>query len=433
MTGLIDHELRYSLANELHARPFPEASAPGRAAFLVIKAPGKASQRDREADRAHLVALLDRFGAPHPQPGATHYSSKIGQHFLKWESHTEVVSYTVIMEGPGERPFDPTDFDVFPADWLAEAPGERISSALVRIEADPGLDQINARVSEWFVSESVAVSHVLSEAMVIAADFRIDTAGHMRFAIFPTPQCGPRRLGRVLQRLMEVETYKSLSMLGFAEVRRLFPEISALDMRLSALMSDMTDRSSNSEATLTALLTISTELEALSSKAAFRFSATRAYEAIVEQRIEVLRESQFNGRQTFREFMTRRYDPAMRTVASTEARLKSMADRAMRAGELLRTSVEVTRSAQNQELLESMNKRADMQLRLQKTVEGLSVVAISYYAVSLAGYLLYPVAEAMDISKGAMIAAVTLPVVGAVWLAIRRIRHLVENQGPGLD
>jgi uncharacterized membrane-anchored protein len=87
--------------------------------------------------------------------------------------------------------------------------------------------------------------------------------------------------------------------------------------------------------------------------------------------------------------------------------------------------VDVERSAQNQEILASMDKRADLQLRLQKTVEGLSVVAISYYAVSLAGYLLYPLADAFGINKGTLLAMVTLPVVGAVWLMVRRLRkHL---------
>ncbi len=104
----------------------------------------------------------------------------------------------------------------------------------------------------------------------------------------------------------------------------------------------------------------------------------------MNQRIDVLREERFEGRQTFGEFMMRRFDPAMRTVKATERRLQAMADRAMRAGDLLRTRVDVERSAQNQKLLESMDRRADLQLRLQKTVEGLSVVAISYYAVNLA-------------------------------------------------
>jgi uncharacterized membrane-anchored protein len=177
---------------------------------------------------------------------------------------------------------------------------------------------------------------------------------------------------------------------------------------------------------LNALLHVSAELENLSAKSAFRFGATWAYQAILDQRIQVLREERFSGRQSFYEFMMRRYEPAMRTVKSTETRLAAMADRAMRAGDLLRTKVDVERSAQNQALLESMDKRSDLQLRLQKTVEGLSVVAISYYAVSLAGYLVYPLSESLQISKGMLTAMITLPVVGAVWYLIRRIREKME-------
>ena len=89
----------------------------------------------------------------------------------------------------------------------------------------------------------------------------------------------------------------------------------------------------------------------------------------------------------------------MRTVASAEDRLRAMIERTRRAADLLRTRVDVERSAQNQALLERMDRRADLQLRLQHTVEGLSVVAISYYAVGLIGYAVYPVAHAMAIDK----------------------------------
>jgi len=119
-------------------------------------------------------------------------------------------------------------------------------------------------------------------------------------------------------------------------------------------------------------------------------------------------------------------------VKATEQQLANLSNRAMRAADLLRTMVEVERSAQNQQLLESMNHRADMQLRLQETVEGLSVVAISYYAVSLMSYLLYPVASLIGLSKGMLTALVTLPVVLFVWMMIRRIRKMVEAKGPDM-
>ena len=107
MPPIEDHPLRYELSNELHARPFPTVGAEAEAIWLAIKRPNDAAARDREADRQHLLALLDRHGAQHPQPGATHYSGKIGRHDLKWESHTEFVTYTILSAGLGERPFDP--------------------------------------------------------------------------------------------------------------------------------------------------------------------------------------------------------------------------------------------------------------------------------------------------------------------------------------
>ena len=189
----------------------------------------------------------------------------------------------------------------------------------------------------------------------------------------------------------------------------------------------MSGERSEAEATLKALLEISAELETLAAQSSFRFGATWAYEAIVNERIEALRETRHEGRQTFAEFMMRRYQPAMRTVRSAEERLAAMSNRGVRAANLLRTRVDVERSAQNQALLESMDKRSDLQLRLQRTVEGLSVVAISYYAVSLAGYLLYPLEEPTGLSRGFLTAIVTVPVVLLVWAMIRRLRKEVEK------
>jgi uncharacterized membrane-anchored protein len=322
--------------------------------------------------------------------------------------------------------------EVFPEEWLASAPGVRITSALIRVEPRPEQDQIKQQVSDWFVPESLAVSSVLDDDAIIAGDFRIDPAGHLRFGVFVSPGIGKRRVGRIVQRLCEIETYKTMSMIGFSRVRELGPRMGEIDNELNRLMAAMTNGDGQEEDRLKALLSVSAELESLSAQTSFRFGATWAYEAIVAQRISVLRETRFEGRQTFAEFMTRRYDPAMRTVKSAENRLSTMAERAVRAGNLLRTRVEVARSAQNQQLLESMNHRADMQLRLQKTVEGLSVVAISYYAVSLAGYMLYPVAAMVGITEGLITALVTVPVVLLVWFAIRRIRRVVEQGGPDL-
>ena len=423
MPPIPDHPLRYAMSNELHARPFPTVTAPSEAVYLALKPARNAAARDREADRAHLILLLDRFGAQHPQPGATHWFGQLGKHQLKWESHTEFVSFTLFVEGLSDRAFDPLTFDCFPTDWLDAAPGTRITSALIRIEVAPDDAAVSDKAEAWFVPESLALSSVLDGQLIIGADFRIDPAGHMRLAVFARPDTGERRIGRVVQRLCEIETYKTMSMLGLARAHDLGPRLGALDGQLQALMADMTGAMAAPADTLHALLSISAELENIVAQTSFRFGATEAYETIVNQRIEVLREQRFGGRQTFAEFMMRRFDPAMRTVKSTERRLAAMSDRALRAGDLLRTRVDVERSAQNQELLASMDRRADLQLRLQRTVEGLSVVAISYYAVNLVGYLVGPLAERFHIGKPLEMAIITPLVILAVWGMVRRIRH----------
>ncbi|MDD9716129.1 DUF3422 domain-containing protein [Dinoroseobacter sp. PD6] len=427
MPAIEDHPLRYALANELHARPFPELSAPCHAVFLAIKQPQDAAMRNRDLDRAHLIELLDRYGAPHPSPGATHFSGQIGKHTLKWESHTEFVTFTIFVDGTAARPFDPDSFDVFPEDWLKKAPGMRMGSSLIRVEERPSKEEIKTKLESWFVPESLAVSQVLDDSAVIAGDFRIDAGGHSRFAIFVGDDIGKRRVGRILQRVTEIETYKTVSMLGLARARTIGGQLNEIDDRLSDMVGSMSSNAAPAEDTLTALLEISADLENLMAQSSFRFGATRAYEALVTQRIEVLREERFDGRQTFAEFMMRRFDPAMRTVKATERRMQQMADRATRAAELLRTRVDVERQTQNQALLESMDRRAALQLRLQKTVEGLSVVAISYYAVNLAIYLIGPLAYTADVSKTVLTAAVTPLVVLGVWFLVRRIREGMEK------
>jgi uncharacterized membrane-anchored protein len=425
---LEDHPLRYTLTNELHARPFPSLSVPGQAVYLAIKEPSQAAKRDRARDRAHLIALLDRFGAPHPKPGATHWFGDLGKFRLKWESHTEFVTYTAFIDNGLSRPFDPQAWEVFPEDWLSETPGARITSAhLVYLETPAEEVEIERMMHDWFVPESLAVSRVLDDCAVIGGDFRIDVAGHLRFAVFSRPDTGRRRLGRIVQRICEIETYKTMSMLGLPKARDLSGKLGAIDERLSHLVTDMTGDLTKPDVTLSELLTIASELEKLQTENAFRFGATGAYEAIVNQRIDVLREERFRGRQTFAEFMMRRFDPAMRTIKSTEARLETMTLRAIRAGDLLRTRVDVDRSAQNQDLLASMDRRSDTQLRLQKTVEGLSVVAISYYAVSLLVYLIRPLAAPLAMSDTVLTSIAVIPTVLLVWLIVRSIRRSVEK------
>lgn len=400
---LTDHPLRLSLTEELHARPFPRLAVPGRALYIAYM------PRDAEAAAAHLAQLT---GACLPA-GTSHHTAPYGAGHVKWEQHTEFTTYTFLSED-GAPP-------ALPEDWLTALPGQRIAAAVIEVIAETEDSRIAQMVAERFSQDGLAVTRVMEEQMVLAGDFRLDGGGQSRFCLFTRPDMGAGRIGRVVQRICEIETYRIMSMLGLASAREISPALARLDTELTRLSETMGAEATPPEEVLHQLLDIGADLERLAARVSFRFAATEAYERIVHDRIAVLDESRFAGRPGLAEFMMRRYDPAMRTARATRKRLDTLSARAARAGDLLRTRVDVGRSAENQALLRSMDRRADLQLRLQQTVEGLSVVAISYYALGLASYVLAPVAKALAIDKGLLIAGTVPLVVGAVWLMIRRI------------
>lgn len=423
---LPDHPMRFPLANELHARPFPVISAPCRAMYLAIKKLENAAERDRGEDRAHLKALLDRYGAAHPAPTADHYSGKLGRGFLKWEMHTEFVTYTIYAAEPHCEAFSPDLFNLFPRDWLAAAPGKVVTACIVDIITLPRSDwesYIQEKFPGWFVAESLAVSQVAGGSAVVAGDFQIDEHGHMRFAVIADPSTSETRLGRVVQRALEIETYKSMAMLTLPRAREVSRTVARLDRELADNAAGMARESNEAAQVLHRLLAMTAEIESLSSSTAFRFGAFEAYEAIVMHRIAALREQRIGDQQLLGEFMMRRFDPAMRTCRSAKGRLAELSGRAERAANLLRTRVDVANQEQNVEILRAMDQRAALQLRLQETVEGLSVVAISYYAVNLVAGVLAPLGYGIGLEKSHVVALLTLPVVALVWMGIRRLRH----------
>ena len=149
------------------------------------------------------------------------------------------------------------------------------------IGAENNSDIISKKLAEWFVPESLAVSKVLDESAVVASDFRIDEVGHQRFVLFIDHATDDRRVGRIVQRLCEIEMYKSMSMLGFARVRNMARQMGNIDTELSQIMSDMNDCKVAAEVTLDNLLKVSTELETLSAAASFRLGATEAYLSLI--------------------------------------------------------------------------------------------------------------------------------------------------------
>ena len=338
------------------------------------------------------------------------------------EEHHEFASFTAVVPGAQDTLFDPARVPLTP-EWAAAVGGPRAVAVLVEVVPMPADDAaVVALAKQHLDSTDLLISQVQEQQITVATDFRIDGQGCLRFLVMASPEMGPGRTGRVVRRLIEIETYRALSMLTLESAGTIGSRLGELEPRLLDLAERIDDESHSTEDTLHELLRVSAQLEELASRHDFRFAAARAYEAIVADRLAALGETRFGGRQLLREFLALRYTPAMRTEASTERRLARVIERAGRAGDLLRARVDVARSAQNAQLLESLDRRSEAQLRLQHAVEGLSVVAVSYYAVGLLGYVLAPVAHWADIDKEYLQAAAIPVVLLFVWLGVRRVR-----------
>ncbi len=365
---LADHPLRQALARELHARPYAEMVAPGRVLFIALMPEEGAAERDLLADRRHLTDLLDRHGRAHPEPDASHHLAELGGVRLKWDRHTEFASYTLFGSGPAETLFRHSLLEHLPEDWLAAAPGKVIAAIEVELLAADGIAEAEALLdgplADALGADSVAAARILDGKAVAAGDFRIREGGFTRFALIVHDAVPPRRIGRAVQRLIEIETYRTLAMLALPVARSTSARLNEVEREVGDLTARVADAPRNREdpsasngsaldaALLDRLSAFSAEIEALQAAAAFRFGAGSAYEALVSQRIAMLREERLSGRQLFAEFMLRRFDPAMRTCHAADRRLDELAERASRCAELLRTRVNVAVEAQNQEVLE---------------------------------------------------------------------------------
>ncbi len=404
-----------------------------------------AAMRSAEAELDHLNRLLRDLGAPALQPhedgrAPSHHQVEVAGIRVKWERHTEFSSVTLTAAASPEEPFQPWLAERVSQEWLEAASGPAICATLVHIEAAEDLKAAEAatsRLIKHFDASSAAQAAITDREALALGDFRIDPNGYVRFALIALAGIGPRRLGRIAQRLIEIETYRVMAMLALPEARRLTPRLNAAESALSEIAADIAGPRSPSDAggseaervTLDRLTEIAAELEKIKAETAYRFDAARAYEAIVWERLEAIREERVGNRQLFKEFMARRFKPAMRTCAAASNRLDGLTDRVSRAANLLRTRVDVSLEAQNQKLLESMNRRAQLQLRLQETVEGLSVVAISYYAVGLAGFALRPLGDWLGIGETTLNALLVAPVVLLVWFFLKSVKRRLDRDG----
>lgn len=416
---LAPHPLRAAILGEVHARPFTPISVPSRLIHFAFDTSGTRAL----ADRANLVAFCEARGLTPPMSGEKHHRAPFGTTILRWEQHSEFTTYTwELPADPTAPPFHPEAASLASPMRLLPQPGPLLVAVDLHLLADSAERTAPERL---FDNASLAVAENSDGAAVYATDFQPGPSGFVRILVIDRGMSA-ERAGALVQRVIEIETYRTLALLGLPEAQRLAPSIAACERSLVEVTEQMRhggDLASNHRL-LDQLTALAAEVEAGAAASVFRFGASRAYEQIVELRLETIGERKVGGLPTWSSFLARRMKPALRTCVTIEERQSILSLKLARAANLLRTRVDVELEQQNQDLLKSMNARTRLQLRLQTTVEGLSVAAITYYVVSLFGYLAKAGHDSGQLPFEPSIAiAAFVPIAAlAIWWMVRRIR-----------
>ncbi|MDN5871179.1 MAG: DUF3422 domain-containing protein [Nitrococcus sp.] len=425
--GLPEHPQRRDLLAEVHARPVVALRAPQHLSHLALYVGTGEQERAREL--AHLAALCRELGIDPPATKADHVLLETKAFRLRWEPHTEFSTYTLFSRELSAQPFQVTGLDAVPAHWIAELPGELLAASHLSLMHADTVAEYPERLGEYFDLRSLTGSRCAGGAATVWTDFQPQPDGFTRLLVLDRG-LRPAQAGRLTQRLLEIETYRLMALLALPIVRQLRPEITQMENALGDLTARMAsaDSTEQEQGLLESLSSLSAQVERIIAQSNFRFGAAAAYSALVRRRIDALRETRVEGVSTVHEFMGRRLVPAMDTCQAIAERLDRLSGRVSRAVNLLRSRVDLALEAQNRDLLRSMNRRTRLQLRLQTTVESLSVVILSYYTIGLFQHVLFALEAAGWHVPVELLTGISIPfVIAAVAGGVFTIHRWVER------
>jgi len=410
-----DATIRAIIDAELLSRPPLDITPPARVyhqAFLC----------DRDTKLHQLIApILDTEGLDAADSGARQVIRSLDHGTLKWERHGEYETLTVVETAPHT---DPIWVDKL-ADNVANAPhGRRIAAASLNIKPFDKTPMILAD------KRPSAASRLIDDQAMVFVHYPPDADGFTHMYLHLKPMYADRA-GRLVQRLLEIETYRYLALISFPLAQDAQQELRslnlALDEKIAAL--DSKDGQQANEAMLADIQTLLQRAAVLKTQTSFRFAATRAYHAILQKRLAEIREDRLDGFSRLATFLGRRIQPAIDLCAATERQQLGLDERLTQAAQILRTRVELGLAHQNQDLLAQLKSSADVQIQLQKSVEGFSVVAISYYLVGLIAIFLKGGEKAGWFTGWELYEAIVAPI--AIGFVIWRLRHVMRKHHTG--
>jgi len=429
LLGITQYQLRQELHSELNATTHELQHIPAQISHMVLLS----DRQWVEQERKLIGELCDQYNVTPPKNHDNEFTANLGDLQFRWERHTEYSTYAVYRPGPFDTPFEHPPIRRLPNKWLASLPGEILVATHIALDDRSRPKRSLSELAQLFSSNTVIGSKVAGGSASVWSDNQIHDDGFGRILIHDD-NLRSRQVGRLVQRLIEIETYRMLAMLPLPMTRQMIPQLARADQRLATIITRNTELTSieDEQRLLDELTRLAAEIEGLSAKTSHRFNASRAYYDIVKLRITELREERIEGLQMLQEFMIQRLSSAMGTCELVHSKLENLSLHVARASELLRTRVDISMEAQIRDLLKSMDNRAHVQLRLQETVEGLSVVVLSYYLVGLIAYGLKAFKAAGQDINVELLTGISVPVVVLiVFFAVRGIRSMVSKMHSG--
>lgn len=263
-----DHPARHDLANEVHARPFLRITAPARVTHLAVLG-------EPAADPAQHLQLVNEFclalGISPPVPGARHLAYNGDGFTLKWERHTEFSTFTVVGSGRPDEPFAEwiDGNHHLPAVWRMLVDGKRLVALQIEVLKGEPARKARRERSRWFGDSGQVGSRVLGGGEVWC-DWQIGDDGFSRFLVLDL-DFRENQVGRLVQRLAEIETYRLMALLSLPVAREMLGQLENLETRLGEVIWGMAeDHSSGGDAErLLSLTELAGQVEALSAEQGF--------------------------------------------------------------------------------------------------------------------------------------------------------------------
>lgn len=429
---------RTLLHNEVHARPSQRIRLPA----LVVCVAVINGDVTLEQECRHLRRLPGQEALIAEYLQSNFLRLRLQGYTLRWERHTEFTRYTLVQPLPESAQLGAAEPEllsslVLPEGWLAGIPGQTFAAIkLAMVNGDLNRPEETLSLARnWFGKRPVVASLVGSNRHSLAVtDFILRDSGFERMLVVAPTETSESRAGRIAQRLLEIETYRLMALRGLPVAKQLDPELADAEQQLANITAQLENKAASEQELLDSLISLAVSVERATVEHMYRFTATHAYDKLVSQRIAELKERAIPGTQAIGEFMWRRLSPAITRVKTTAQRLVSLSERISQTSALLRTRVDILTETQNQQLLEKLTRGQELQLQLQRTVEGLSIAAISYYVVSLLLYVTKAGKAAGLPIHPELAVGVMIPIVlWAVWYITQRIHDKFTRSGKRID